>query len=446
MTEKLIDITARLTVTTARMLGRLPDFLLLSVLKIGHGISAIGSKDPDAPDPLAEIIDILKNDPEGNRAIRRLMTDNRTTQFASMIRGLLRHHVFARGRVPDPNRNPGPGSESARPARGKKGRTSGCTVGVLGEGYESERLLEAYSRIPGCRARRLEKLTPGEIPAIDILEAAHCTVAGAAAGAAHLAELLGRGIAVSAPGGSIASRDEFVSLAGVSKRGGAPFRLRYPYLYYAPVRAVRSLLEGDAIGEVGTVRIQATIGGSGGRYDPVPPGETDYLAHPAFDHFPLLAALGGAPAEVGAYLQTMDGKRGGQGLVSCRFEVEGRYGVLECCYAPGIRFVSTAFPYDLQAEISGTDGIIWLKRGMARRSLEAPVHVRAGRTAYSLGVESGLPAEWEQVYRNAAAEMMELFYGNGSPLITKHEASSAIAAREAALFADARRKRVIIGT
>jgi len=437
----LLTIAARSSVAAARTLGRLPDIILVPVLRAIRRLSLIGGSDPEAPDPLAEIIEILKNDPEGNRAIRRLMTDNRTGQFTSMIKGLLRHHAIAPGRIPVHKRIRIPVEVPGREKKRTKGRKKKISVGVAGEGYENDRLLEAYNDLPGCIAERIEDLRSGEVPAVDILEAAD----GGDAGAERLAELLDKGIAVSAPCGAITSRDEFVALAGASKRGGAPFRLRYPYLYYPPVRMVRALLDGGEIGEIATIRIRATIGGSGGRHEPVPPDEADYLRHPAFDHFPLLASLGGPPAEVGAYLHAMDGALGGQGLVSCRFEADGRYGILECSYAPGMRFASTAFPYDLEAEVSGTDGIVRLRRGMARRSLEAPIHVRTGRLAYSIGVESGLADEWEQVYRNAAAEMVETLSGKAVGLLSQRELSAAFAAREAANKAAELRKRVAMG-
>ena len=109
----------------------------------------------------------------------------------------------------------------------------------------------------------------------------------------------------------------------------------------------------------------------------------------------------------------MERERGGQGLVACQFAHPGRYGLLECVFAPHLFIRSDYFPYDLEVEIAGTDGIIWLRRGMAKRTQSPAIEVRVGQRAFSFGAASGIEEDWNWAYREAAVCFLEMASGAG---------------------------------
>jgi hypothetical protein len=184
------------------------------------------------------------------------------------------------------------------------------------------------------------------------------------------------------------------------------------------------LLEGT-IGEPSTLRLRATVG-CGGRYPTPAPKAGDWFAHPGFDHFLLMTYLGGPVAKGAAYLNApSEAGRGGSALVSCHFARPGLLGALDCTFAPGMQLPSALFAHDLEVEVAGTDGVLWLTRGMADRTKAAPVSMRVGARAYTLGVESGLADLWETAYLNAAEELRAWCSGARSLLISDEQVSSA---------------------
>jgi hypothetical protein len=136
----------------------------------------------------------------------------------------------------------------------------------------------------------------------------------------------------------------------------------------------------------------------------------------------------------------MDPVKGGQGLINCKFVHPGRYGLLECTYAPELHVRSDFFPHDLEVEIAGTDGILWLSRGMGKRTQAAPLRVRVAREASTIGVECGLEEEWSSVYATAAGEMVRMVSGRARPLMKPEEILSAFRLQERAYEASRARE------
>jgi predicted dehydrogenase len=202
-----------------------------------------------------------------------------------------------------------------------------------------------------------------------------------------------------------------------------------PYLYFPPTVRLRALIAEGEIGELTTVRVRALLAGKGGAAQFGPPFGDAPLRHPAFDRFLLLAFLGGAASKLTAYVQPMDAS-GGQAQVACQYSAGGRYGLLECVYAPEMYVRSDHWPHDLTVEVAGTDGVIWMRRGMAATTAEPPLFVRTGQSAYSIGIETGMTADWRDAYRAAVAEMGEAVAGRVSERMPAADVVSALAMRE----------------
>jgi len=193
---------------------------------------------------------------------------------------------------------------------------------------------------------------------------------------------------------------------------------------------MKALLAEDLLGEIGAIRVRAILGGNGAPQVLAPPFGERPLLHPAFDHFFLLTFLGGPAARLTAYLQPMDAQTGGQAMVAVRHQSAGCYSHLECAYAPELSVRSEYYPHDLTVEVAGTNGIIWLRRGMADRTQEPPLTVRVGREAYTIGIESGMTADWAKVYHEAAAEWLAAIGGRVVTRLTTEQALSAFQLRE----------------
>jgi predicted dehydrogenase len=370
----------------ARLAARLPARALIALLNGAERVMQATTKGKADVGQLRELRDLLRDDPKGREAVRRIILEARGPQFRAVLQGVLRHHVEAPAPAAPTFAAVAafPGRQAAAPAR----------IAFAGEHWEFPFLRDAYAARPDCRIVPAGEPADGVEIALDRPEAADLARQTMAAGAA-----------VSLHAGPAADAATVAALFADAQSRGVPVRLFYSYLYFAPAVRLRELLAAGEIGELTTVRVRAVLGGKGAALSLAPPFGDWPLRHPAFDHFPLLTFLGGPAARLAAYVGPMDGA-GGQALIGVRFAAAGRVGALECAYAPDMHVRSAFYPHDLQVEVAGTDGVIWLRRGMAETTQEPPLAVRAGRSAYTIGIESGMTGDWAEVYRAAAAEFV----------------------------------------
>jgi len=398
-----------------RLFMRLPGPVVLVLLWVAV-LLARRVAGEQAAEQVADVRAVFAGDPRGSVALRRLVLGARTGQLVAFLQGMLRHHLFA---APEERLLvAGPRIGSSRPVRGT------LRVAVVGGGHEAARLAAAYREQGEVVVS--EEITE-EVHAVEVVGMGPMPME-------HLAEALERGVSVSVHHAALPSAGALEGLRSLAEASGAFLRVLHPALYYPPVHRLRELVVAGELGEVGTIRVRATLGGSGGRAPPCPPDPDAWLTHPAFDHTALLVILGGPARQVCSYLTAMS-PLGGQGVIACRFAHPGRYGVLECAHAPGLVLPSEHHPWDLEVEVSGSDGIAWLRRGMARRTWSAPLDVRVGRKAYSLGVESGLPARWARVYDLAAQELVQAMRGGVRPAVSPADLLEAARLRDGAIVA-----------
>lgn len=398
---------ARLLLVVVRLLVYLPRPVLVSLLAVAEWFARRTGADDAALAPLIEIKEIFRDDPKGRAALRRMLWKGRTSQLVSFMAGVGRHYMVKR---PDPLASfavSGVNDQHPAPKRGR--------IAFLGKHFEFEHLRKAYLACGDCDL--VEENAP-PLALLNQVDAAEIALSGPES-EEWVNAALAKGVAVSLHIGQ-APADRVANVCGKAAQYGTPLRVFYPYLYYEPVRRVKALVADGVIGEPGTLRVRATLGAAGARRLEPPFGD-EPLRHPAFDHFALLTFFGGPAAQLSAYVQPMDPERGGQATVAVGYRDAGRYGLLECTWAPGLHLRSEFYPHDLAAELSGTDGIIWLRRGMAARTTQAPIAVRVGMSAYTIGVESGLREDWAGVYETAAAEMLELIGGRITCLIKPDE-------------------------
>lgn len=387
MKIKIIEIISFLIIGVLKVILSLPNGIFLFLLKIiNTGAKTINKQVPI----LTELIEIIQTDKGATNTLRNIVLQGNYSQLFYFLRGALIHQVeFLSPQIKIP-----------LPHQPKKVKYPNLTVGICGDNFDLQMLSSAYQQ-KGCKVISYEKmediLKDNNISKVNILETAYFLPENI------LEKILSQKISISLHFSSIKSPDMVEEIAPRIK---TPFRIFYPYFYYPPVQIIKEMLKSNILGEVYTIRIRATASNHGGKFAPQKIEEDAFLSHPAFDHYLLLTFLGGKVEKVAAYLGKIDQEKGGQAVISCKLSTPLRYGLLEYSFAPDMYIYSQYFPYDLEIEIAGTDGIIWLNQGMANRTCEAPIQVRIGKRHYSLGIESFLQTGWESVYSQAVDDFI----------------------------------------
>ncbi len=418
-TRVLLGAVSWVLATGVRLLLSLPDRALLFVLGVAErGAKWVGS---DVTTGLGELRGLLRDDRQASRVLRRIMLESPKSEIRALLGGAVHHQLCGASE----------GLPAVLPER--RGSAVGMAaksrikVGVVAEGPEVAAWCAAYGATPRCDVQPL--LSDSALPAgLTALE-----LAAAPERAERLAlAALQAGVAVSIHHSSVASTTVLETLLAAANAAAVPLRVLYLPFYFAPVQRAKQLIDAGTIGVPSSIRVRATLAGKGGSAPPPWPEPDNYLGHPAFDHFLLLVYLGGPAARVCAYLNPITADAGGQGVVSIEYRAPARFGALECTGAPGLYLRSDVYPYDLEAEVTGTDGIVFLQRGMSQRTREAPIVLRVGRRAEAIGAASGLADAWEQVYAGAATEYCAMLRTGAPPYLSREQLLAAWRLRAAA--------------
>ncbi len=175
------------------------------------------------------------------------------------------------------------------------------------------------------------------------------------------------GIPIIFPKPFAVSLDEADRLRRVFARFDTRAYLLDPWLFHPFTDQTRELLRDGQVGEIQHIRVKSHIGS---QLDTNMADFTETLNDPAieicmlppFDKAALIEHLMGPIDKLFAY--------GGAGrrMLALRFKEAGRYGVHEAVYSPQL---PTAAGGDHSLEITGTDGILWL-RNLDSCLVEAP--------------------------------------------------------------------------
>lgn len=407
-------LTSRIILIGLKAFLRLPDKVLARVFNVlSRLINAISPGNP-AVTTLSEFTEVFGHHPNEAKVVRNFFLKSRTTQSTALFSGILKHHARACSYPFD----------SLESKTAKALGQSVHTIAFMGSNEDAGYLAEAYAGIDRMTVLPVaEEPSSGNWTGLEIV--------ALPPGGPHSLERLPWQRPLSVNYTALDSYQTAWRLFDSARTHRTRLRVAYPCFYYSPVHKVMELIKAGEIGELATIRVRA-IAGKG---SVVGESVDQWLAHPAFDHFPLLTFFGGPIHSVAAYFNPMNPEQGGQGVAAIRFERDGLYGSLECTLAPDLMVKTEHQPYDLEIEIAGSDGIVWLRRGMGRHLSAAPITVRTGRQAYTIGVECGFPSDWNQVYRQMALEFVRVIHG-GRTLVDTPIFLNALAARETALASD----------
>jgi predicted dehydrogenase len=143
-----------------------------------------------------------------------------------------------------------------------------------------------------------------------------------------------------------------------------------PLLHHPHVLAAKEKLAEDLVGEIQMLRLKSHLGGAGelgAAFDPARFSAADehFLLAPAFDKTALIEFLLGPIAEASGYAGP------GARMIAFKFAAAGRYGVHEAVFSPELTMQTDGMPVDNSIEITGTDGILWV-RNLTATMVEAP--------------------------------------------------------------------------
>jgi len=421
MKDRFVELASRLILKLLRYLAGLSDASLARMLGFLERVLRLFGRDAEDLAAIIELKEIAQGDPEGMALIRNLILEARDGQVLALITGSIRHYALSRPRGEDP-----------RDVQGKKAAKDLVRLGIAGDHFDLRMLDEACDAHEQCRSLplRAKELLADDalLDEVNCLEVSYRTLVTEE----FIGKAVRRGVKLSVHHTCLNGPESLKAMLRIGGSSGNTLRIFHPLLYYPPVVRLKNLLDRNQIGEVGSIRVRATVGGKGGRFAPVRPHPERYLDHPAFDLFLLMTWLGGCVEKVTAYLNPMDPDRGGQGLIDCKFSHPGRYGLLECTWAPELHVRSEFYPYDLEVEIAGSDGIVWLTRGMGKRIQDAPLRLRVARETTTIGVDCGLEEAWSAAYRNAATDMFRMVSGQARPRMKPEEMISAFRLKERA--------------
>jgi predicted dehydrogenase len=291
-------------------------------------------------------------------------------------------------------------------------------VGILGEGPELALLTSAFKSIgtvssvvyfhPDSKkaAATASALGLGS-PASDIgdlasrVDAAEILAFDGRTEAAESLLLAGKHVSIRKP--LAETPEDAAALERAARRGKASLRVDDEAFFFQPIVKLKHLVDSMEIGEICAARFRVNIVG-GGSLDPLKRllKSDNYLFHPCFDCFALAIYFFGDIESVIAYLNPMDMKRGGQGMVCCKFKDPGRYGVFELTYSPGADIRADAYPCDFSIETAGTDGIIWMNHFYGKMTETPWLEVRRGKKYYSMGIGSGMEVSWASALKASA--------------------------------------------
>ena len=225
------------------------------------------------------------------------------------------------------------------------------------------------------------------------------------------------------------------------KRAGVVAMVADPLLFHPAIDEARNQIERHQIGAIESIRVKSCAGGFGG-WGPGFSAEAfssefaNPLILPAFDKVTLIESLMGPAREVFAYRAERSI------VVSYRFEGVCRYGTHEVLYAPDLEVTSDGFSVDEAVEVTGTDGIVFL-RNLSATMVEAP-RLLVKRKDRARVWDDRRSFDFDRVVASMCAHFAGCACGRKAPAHTLDDAVRALVVNQAAMQSAAEARPVTL--
>ncbi|PKL39936.1 MAG: hypothetical protein CVV44_06860 [Spirochaetae bacterium HGW-Spirochaetae-1] len=227
---------------------------------------------------------------------------------------------------------------------------------------------------------------------------------------------------------SLESADRMIRAADAGKN---IFRVTDNYAFYPPIVLAKKIIESGDIGDPVNLRIKLIGGGSGGWN--IPPESWQWrlresrergntLGLETFDHGHHLWTtawyLMGEAERVSAWIEFMDGIIDAPAVVTWRFK-KGYFGSTEFVHLPDLHIPSKYYANDEWIEVSGTKGMILVRRctGLILDGPPVSVFTNRGWKHYT-----GVKSDWGEGFRIATGNFINAILGVEKPLLSGPEA------------------------
>lgn len=215
------------------------------------------------------------------------------------------------------------------------------------------------------------------------------------------------------------------------------------WLFYPPMQKVFKLVQKKSVGRVTGLRMRSIIAGHGGwdpdlnpRFRPVGESaqgaEPDYpalLFRDAFEKLSIALRLFGPIEQIHSISPGAAGGRGAA-VLTWKHRAHGTYAVLETVLAPDMKIRSAYDARDDAMELTGSAGIIWLKRAASQMRQEPAVHAIRGENRFAYG---NLDDDWSSGFTRCARAFTDCAAGvSAVPDVDLSHSVAAVAAAEAA--------------
>jgi len=220
------------------------------------------------------------------------------------------------------------------------------------------------------------------------------------------------------------SMEDAQSIAVAVKNAGITAMMIDPLLFHPFVRRAKSEIDKASIGEVQSVRIKSHVAGSGGLgpvFDSAQFKNPDFhpLLAPPFDKIALAEYLCGPIEQVFGYSGNYSS------MVTFKFEAAGRYGIHEAIFSPDLYIQSDAAPVDHSVEITGTDGIIWI-RNLTAAMIETPKFMLKRKSEVTIW-DDRVEYNFENLLTSVRSHFVKCITGEEKPFHTIAQGERALA-------------------
>jgi len=207
------------------------------------------------------------------------------------------------------------------------------------------------------------------------------------------------------------------------------FKVTDNYLFYPPIVLAKNLIAEGAVGTPTNLRIKMISGGRGGWQVPASAWawraaeNAKGLGFQTFDHGHHLWAVAwyllGRVERVSSWIDTLDGIVDSPAVVMWKYRDGVKYGTCEYAHAPELHIPSKYYANDEWFEITGTKGILCIRRCTGNINNGPGVRLFDGNGWKDF---DDVNTDWKEGFIGATRNFIAAIQGNAAPLLSGEEA------------------------